>query len=140
MAERVARARPRRTQGVAVTDVVRAAGGLVVDRDRVLLVRRPRYDDWTFPKGKCFDGESDDACALREVQEETGLMCELEDELQPTSYIDGRGRPKRVRYWRMRARGGEFAASDEVDEIRWCTKDEAAQLLSYDRDLPLLEP
>ncbi len=118
---------------------VRAAGGLVVREGKVLLVHRPKYDDWTFPKGKCNSGESDEACALREVEEETGLRCELLEEIGETSYRDSRGRPKIVRYWRMRAVAGEFMPQDEVDEIRWEAPEPAARLLSWGRDLPLLE-
>ena len=105
----------------------------------VLLVHRPKYDDWSFPKGKCDDGEPDEACALREVEEETGLRCELLDEIGETSYRDGKGRPKTVRYWWMQAVEGEFAPHDEVDEVRWETPERAAELLSWPRDLPLLE-
>lgn len=123
-------------------DVVRAAGGFVYRRDgdstRVLLVHRPRYDDWTFPKGKCSNGEPDEECALREVVEETGYDCALEGEIATSEYVDGKGRPKRVRYWRMRPLGGEFTATEEVDDIRWCTLAEAATMLSYGRDVELL--
>jgi 8-oxo-dGTP diphosphatase len=119
--------------------VVRAAGGLVMRDGKVLLVHRPKYDDWSFPKGKCVDGESDEACALREVAEETGLRCELFEEVGQTSYRDGRGRAKIVRYWRMRAVEGEFVAADEVDEIKWVTPEAAGELLSWSRDLALLE-
>ena len=131
-------------QGVAEAprddlNLVRAAGGLVVRDEKVLLVHRPKYDDWSFPKGKCEVGESDEACALREVAEETGLRCELLEEIGETSYVDGKGRPKVVRYWRMRALDGEFTQHDEVDEIRWETPERAATILSWPRDLPLLE-
>ena len=119
--------------------VVRAAGGLVVRDGKVLLVHRPKYDDWSFPKGKCDAGEPDEACALREVAEETGLRCELLEEIGETSYLDGKGRPKVVRYWRMRSLDGEFTPHDEVDEIRWETPERAAAILSWPRDLPLLE-
>jgi 8-oxo-dGTP diphosphatase len=119
--------------------VVRAAGGVVARDGRLLLVHRPKYDDWTFPKGKAEPGESDEACAVREVEEETGLRCELDEELPSTYYTDSRDRPKRVRWWRMEPVAGEFTPSDEVDEIRWLTREEAAQLLSYDRDRVLLD-
>jgi len=125
-------------------DLVRAAGGVVWRESdpgevEVLLVHRPKYDDWSFPKGKCDPGESDEACALREVEEETGFRCELLDEIGETNYIDSKGRPKTVRYWRMRAVDGEFAPHDEVDEIRWETPELAGGMLSWSRDLPLLE-
>ena len=120
--------------------VVRAAGGVVFRDRKVALVHRPKYDDWTFPKGKAEDGESDEDCALREVVEETGLHCRLGNELSSTEYIDSRGRPKRVRWWRMEpVEDDGFEPNDEVDEVRWVSPAEAAQLLSYDRDRALLE-
>jgi 8-oxo-dGTP pyrophosphatase MutT (NUDIX family) len=125
-------------------DVVRAGGGVVVcgaDGERparVLLVHRPRYDDWTLPKGKAEPGEPDEAAALREVEEETGLHCELEEELPSTEYVDSKGRPKVVRYWRMHADGGTFAPTAEIDEIRWASAEEAEELLSYERDVPVV--
>ena len=119
--------------------MIRAAGGLVERDGKVLLVHRPRYDDWTFPKGKAEDGETDEDCAVREVLEETGLECELLGELPSTAYADARGRPKRFRWWRMRIVADHgFEPDDEVDELRWLTPAEAAPLLSYDRDLTLL--
>ena len=135
--------RGRRAERTALTEVVRAAGGVVtreVDGStQVLVVHRPGYDDWSFPKGKAERGESDEECALREVEEETGLRCALAAELPSTEYVDARGRPKRVRYWRMQATGGDLAYRHEVDEARWLALDEAAALLSYPRDLVLLD-
>lgn len=123
-----------------MNDVVRAAGGIVERAGAVLLVHRPKYDDWTFPKGKADAGESDEECALREVHEETGLRCTLLSELGTTDYVDGRGRKKRVRWWTMRADDDDgFIANDEIDELRWVTPGEATELLSYARDIELLE-
>jgi 8-oxo-dGTP diphosphatase len=118
--------------------VVRAAGGLVIREDEVLLVHRPRYDDWTFPKGKAHDGETDEECALREVLEETGYLCRLGVEASATEYVDARGRAKRVRWWLMDPIGGHFTPTEEVDEIRWVAPADAASLLSYERDIVLL--
>jgi 8-oxo-dGTP pyrophosphatase MutT (NUDIX family) len=118
---------------------VQAAGGVVSRRDddgglEVLLVHRPRYDDWTLPKGKLHEGETHAQAALREVEEETGLRCELGRELPSTSYRDSKGRQKTVRYWAMRPLGGAFTPHDEVDEIRWLPPAAATGLLSYRRD------
>jgi 8-oxo-dGTP diphosphatase len=123
--------------GAPVT-FVRAAGGLVVRDGRVLLVHRPKYDDWTFPKGKAEDGETDEECAVREVAEETGLRCALAEEAGATEYVDSKGRPKRVRWWVMHPRGGAFVPTDEVDELRWTTPADAARVLSYPHDVALL--
>ena len=120
--------------------VVRAAGGLVIRDGKALLVHRPRYDDWTFPKGKAEDGESDEDCALREVHEESGLRCTLDRELSATEYIDSRGRPKRVRWWLMTPVADDgFTRNDEIDELRWVAPEEAARLLTYERDLALVD-
>jgi 8-oxo-dGTP pyrophosphatase MutT (NUDIX family) len=105
----------------------------------VLVVHRPRYEDWSFPKGKAEPGESDEECALREVREETGLVCELGKELPTTSYRDAAGRPKQVRYWRMDPTGGELEFEHEVDDARWLSVEGAAATLTYDRDRGLLE-
>ena len=122
--------------------MIRAAGGVVVretgNGTEVLVVHRPRYDDWTFPKGKAQSGESDETCAIREVEEETGLRCELDRELASTSYPDAHGRPKRVRYWLMRPVGGELRFEHEVDAAEWLGVEEAARRLSYSRDLRVL--
>jgi 8-oxo-dGTP diphosphatase len=105
----------------------------------VLLVHRPRYDDWTFPKGKARDGESDERCALREVEEETGLRCQLEEELPSTAYRDSKGRDKRVRYWRMKALEGSVRPQHEVDAVEWLPVSDARERLSYGRDHDVLE-
>jgi 8-oxo-dGTP diphosphatase len=113
---------------------------LVVREGNVLLVHRPKYDDWTFPKGKALDGEPDEDCALREVVEETGLRCRLDRELAATEYEDSSGRAKRVRWWRMIPVGDDgFTRNEEVDELRWVSPQDAARLLTYDRDVALLE-
>lgn len=122
--------------------VVYAGGGVVwrsaADGPELLLVHRPRYDDWTFPKGKLDDGETMLECALREVEEETGYRCVAGEELAACRYLDGKGRSKLVRYWLMEVSTGEFEPNDEVDELRWLPLDRAGHLLSYGRDLAVL--
>ena len=117
---------------------VKASGGVVFRGGKVAVVHRPRYDDWSFPKGQLDAGESWEDGALREVEEEIGLRCRLGEELPPTSYRDPKGRAKVVRYWRMEPLDGEFAPSDEVDEVRWLAPAEADELLSYEHDRELL--
>ena len=123
--------------------LVRAAGGVVARRNaagdvEVLLVHRPRYDDWTLPKGKLEDGERDEDAAVREVEEETGLTCALGPELRGASYTDSRDRPKVVRYWLMRAPESGARPQNEVDAVRWLPLDEALAALSYERDRDVL--
>ncbi len=118
---------------------VEAAGGILERDGRIAVVHRPRYDDWSLPKGKLDRGESFEQAALREVEEETGYVCDLGAELEPVRYQDNRGRPKLVRYWRMVVVGGEFAANDEVDELRWVPPDRARRLLSYAHDRALVQ-
>ncbi len=126
-----------------MSEPVLAAGGIPVrtgaDGVEVLLVHRRRYGDWTFPKGKREPGEDDERCALREVAEETGLTCALDEELPTTWYTDGHGRPKRVRWWRLRVVSGELELPPgEIDDARWVSPGEAAALITYERDLELL--
>jgi 8-oxo-dGTP diphosphatase len=113
---------------------VLAAGGLIRRRGRVALVHRPKYDDWTLPKGKLDPGESFEQAAVREVEEETGLRCRLGRELTSSRYRDSQDRPKLVRYWLMEPESGAFVPNREVDELRWVAPREALELLSYDRD------
>lgn len=123
---------------------VRAAGGVFVRRGEagvteVLLVHRPKYDDWTVPKGKAEAGETDEQCARREVEEETGLRGQLGRELATIRYVDRLGRAKAVRYWAMEVVEGSFIASDEVDEVAWLSLPDARRRLSYPRDHELLD-
>jgi 8-oxo-dGTP pyrophosphatase MutT (NUDIX family) len=106
----------------------------------LLVVHRPRYDDWTLPKGKAEPGESDEECALREVEEETGLVCELGPEVAVSEYEDAAGRPKRVRYFQMTPQeGAEAAPQNEIDDVRWLTRQRALDTLSYARDRAIVE-
>ncbi len=121
---------------------VEAAGGVVLrpgeEGYELCVVHRPRYGDWTLPKGKLEPDETFEEAALREVEEETGLRCELGRELASTHYIDGNGRPKIVRYWLMRPAKGELHPADEVDDARWLPLEDAFDLLSYERDRDVL--
>jgi 8-oxo-dGTP pyrophosphatase MutT (NUDIX family) len=125
-------------------DVVRAAGGVVTRLEavgglEVLVVHRPRYDDWSLPKGKVEARERDEDTALREVEEETGYRCALGEELPTVRYRDRRGRPKQVRFWHMTViSDSPWVPNDEVDERRWISPSAAATLLSYDADRRLL--
>ena len=126
-----------------MSEQVRAAGGVVWRRVpasgvEVLLVHRRGREDWTLPKGKVEAGESDEACAVREVEEETSLRCALGPEIGRVEYRDQRGRPKTVRYWSMEA-SGRAAPRNEVDAVRWVPLHAAARELTYPRDRSLLE-
>jgi 8-oxo-dGTP diphosphatase len=123
---------------------VQAAGGAVL-RPRagggveLCVVHRPKYDDWSLPKGKLDRGESFEQAALREVYEETGLRCRLRQELDNVRYVDGKGRPKLVRYWQMDVAADDgFFPNDEVDEVRWLELPAAAALMSYEHDSELI--
>jgi 8-oxo-dGTP diphosphatase len=126
-------------------DLVPAAGGVVWRHDdgdagfEVLLVHRPRYDDWSLPKGKLDAGEASMDAARREVNEETGFEVELGDELTATRYRDNKGRRKTVRYWEMQAVGGAFVANHETDEARWMTLDDARATLTYAHDVVVVD-
>ncbi|MDX1657158.1 MAG: NUDIX hydrolase [Candidatus Competibacteraceae bacterium] len=137
----------RRWNASAGRGVVEAAGGLVwrsTPRGRELaLIHRPKYDDWSLPKGKLDPGESWQAAALREVIEETGFTVDLQDFAGCTSYrVRGGTTPKVVLYWHMALTGNpDFRPHNplEVDELRWLTPPEALAVLSYDYERRLLQ-
>jgi 8-oxo-dGTP diphosphatase len=125
------------------TDVVRAAGGIVIrwgPRGRqVAVVHRPDRADWSYPKGKLEPGETFEEGALREVEEETGLRCRLGRFIGHTEYQDRKDRAKIVAYFEMEPIGGDFLASEEVDQMRWIDLGDAGRLLTYERDRELLK-
>jgi 8-oxo-dGTP pyrophosphatase MutT (NUDIX family)/phosphohistidine phosphatase SixA len=118
-------------------DIV-AAGAVVLRRGgEVLLVHRPKYDDWSFPKGKVDRGEHPLAAAVREVEEETGLHIRLGRPLTDQHYeVNGRG--KTVHYWVARVVGDDdisaYLVNNEIDEVVWVSFERAAEMLSYPRD------
>ena len=130
---------------MGLSRAVRAAGGVVWRRGpnglEVLLIHRPRYGDWSFPKGKAKgEAESDEETAVREVEEEVGLRLELGPELESTQYRDSKGRRKVVRYWAMELPDDdEPMAGDGVDEVRWAGLGAAAGQLTWDRDIAVLD-
>jgi 8-oxo-(d)GTP phosphatase len=132
------------------SSVIRAAGGVLwrtANASRsdvnveVAIIHRPRYDDWSIPKGKLVPGESDLEGAIREVTEETGYRVQIRRPLGEVTYQKNSGgepRTKTVRYWSMHAEGGMFSPSREVDQLRWLSVDEAIKVLSHERDRDLI--
>jgi len=133
------------------SDTIRAAGGVLwreatVDTAdpavEVAIIHRPRYDDWSLPKGKLATGESEIDGAIREVLEETGHRVRLGRALGETRYFKEQGgslRPKVVRWWAMEASSGGFTPTREVDELRWVSLADAHQALTRETDRELLE-
>jgi 8-oxo-(d)GTP phosphatase len=129
---------------VVSSELVLAAGGVVWRHDgdgrlEVVLVHRPRYDDWSLPKGKLDPGETDEEAALREVEEETSVVAVLGPELPTTTYLDRSGKTKRVRYWAMTVASGSPVGANEVDAAEWVPIKEAAKRITYERDIGVLK-
>jgi 8-oxo-(d)GTP phosphatase len=128
----------------------RAAGAVLwrpLDEDlgtaklEVAIVHRPRYDDWSLPKGKLVPGETELEAALREVQEETGHRGRPGRSLGTVRYLKTSGGVtplKVVRFWAMQADGGTFTSGDEIDRLRWVTVDDARRLLTHPTDREVL--
>jgi 8-oxo-(d)GTP phosphatase len=133
---------------MADSDLVIAAGAMTLRRrggtTEVLLVHRPKYDDWSFPKGKLDPGEDERTAAVREVAEETGLPVRLGPPLSAQVYLTGSdtARAKVVHYWVAWCTGSDdvsgYRPNDEIDEVRWIAVDEAESWLDYERDVALL--
>ena len=124
------------------TERIEAAGGVVVDlskgKPRYLLIHRPAYDDWSLPKGKLNRNEKYRDAALREVKEETGLVCDVLAKLSNVNYITPAGNHKRVKYWLMEPISGKFVRNDEVDAITWVKRSQALSLLTHVHDQAVL--
>lgn len=126
---------------------MRAAGGVVWRPTpgggvEIALVHRPRYDDWSLPKGKVDGDETWLEAAVREVDEETGLAVEVGAPLGDVTYRvhrHGVAATKVVRYWALRATGGSFAPNEESDDLRWLPPADAGALLSYDLDREIVD-
>lgn len=119
---------------------IRAAGGAIVRttpdaRHQVLLVHRPKYDDWSWPKGKCEASESLGECAVREVREETGILTRTGSTLCELAYRDQNNRPKHVTYFALTAIDvGDHPPDDEVDQLAWIDLDDVDQRLTNPDD------
>jgi 8-oxo-dGTP pyrophosphatase MutT (NUDIX family) len=125
--------------------VIETAGGVVIrtvgTTEEVLVVHRPRYDDWSLPKGHLEPGEDAAAAALREVEEETGVHAAVAGPVGESCYeVDGR--PKRVRWFAMRVVSGDPATrepDEEVDVARWVPGPDLGALLTHPTDLATVD-
>ncbi|MGL5406702.1 MAG: NUDIX hydrolase [Propionibacteriaceae bacterium] len=122
---------------------IHAAGAVVYreqnNRYEVAVIHRPRYNDWTLPKGKRLPGESLPVCAVREVAEETGLVVKLDTPLDHVKYLLG-AKEKTIHYWRAQVIAiGDFVITDEVDQLRWIDVATGLDLLTYPCDMALVQ-
>jgi 8-oxo-dGTP diphosphatase len=128
---------------VPLSKAILAAGAVLwrpngdASSPEVAIIHRPRYDDWSLPKGKVDPGETEPVAAVREVHEETGYASHLGRRLAAVSYPIPQGR-KKVRYWAARQVHGEFAPNAEVDELKWLPVSEAMKQLGYPQDRKVL--
>jgi 8-oxo-dGTP diphosphatase len=142
-------------------DYIRAAGGIIykkstfvnfdsldlsINECEIIIIHRPKYEDWSLPKGKAEYGESYLDCAIREVEEETGLYCSVESELTDVTYIDRGGNDKLVKYYVMTEVGSEtenphpsIVAFGEVDVVSWTKISNTYDILTYDRDREVVD-
>ena len=131
-----------RTAAATGPDVVAAGTVALRKNGDVLLVHRPKYDDWAFPKGKQDPGEHVTVTAVRETLEETGLRVRLGRPLPPQLYAVAGGRAKMVHYWAARCRGSDdvsgFVVNNEIDEVVWLPREKARRMLTYQDDIELL--
>jgi 8-oxo-dGTP diphosphatase len=105
----------------------------------IALVHRPRYDDWSLPKGKIDENETALACAYREVFEETGIKARFTRQLGAVEYEDN-GAQKRVKYWVAQALGAsDFVANEEVDQLRWLNPTDSIELATHQSDKEMIE-
>ena len=139
----VTRPAPAQTRGATRPPDVMAAGAVVLRKGKVLLVHRPKYDDWSFPKGKQDPGEHQVTTAVREVLEETGVEIRLGRPVRPQAYLQRDGRTKLVNYWRGHVVGdpdvSTYEPNREIDQVTWVPVDEAPALLTYTRDVTVLQ-
>lgn len=127
------------------SQIILSAGGIVsrtLEKSplQIVLVHRTRHNDWSLPKGRLEPGEVIADAALREVREETACECEIEKALPTVRYMDRNGKPKEVRFWRMKLIVARpFVPNGEIDDVRWLTLEESDTVLTYKTDRLLLK-